>query len=115
MSSSVIHVFYDVPMGYSFKSLKGIMLANANREHLKKGECAVFLNASWMACKILTPGDALLYYRSTVPLTAQIIRFLPTMIGAPRLNYGGRTEASLNKEFESRFKAQMKALKVAFA
>jgi hypothetical protein len=113
MSATIIHVFYDVPMGFSFDSLKATMHANVGRDELDKGEVAIFLNRSWMACKILTPGDMLLYYRSKVPLTTQAIKVLPTLIGAPRLAYGRATEAHMMKAFAEKFNAQMKALKVA--
>lgn len=113
--SAVIHTFYDVPMGYSHKSLKAIMSQNANKEHLEKGELAVFMARNWMACKILTPGDMLLYYRSTVPLTTSTLKILPTLVGAPRLSFAGKVEASMMRAFEERFKEQMKSLKMAFA
>lgn len=113
--SSVVHVFYDVYMGYSHGSLRAIMQESAKKHELAKNEVAVFLNKSWTACKILVNSDALFYYKSKAPLTVETIRFLPTMFGGSRLSFQGKVESHVIKAFESKLGKQMKRIKVAYA
>lgn len=113
--TTAVHVFYGVFMGWSHASLKEIMRNSAGKDRLEKGEVAVFLNKSWTACKILGPGDVLLYYRSNAPIPIEAIRYLPTVFGGSRLGFGKNLEAHVIKTFESRFGVQTKRLKLAYA
>lgn len=114
--SAAVHVFYDVYMGWGHESLREIMHENAKKQDLDKGEVAVFLNRSWTACKILCPGNALLYYRSqSGAISIETLRCLPTLIGASRLGFKGNLESNVIKAFESKFGKSAKRLKVAYA
>lgn len=115
MTPSVVHVFYEVFMGYSHSSLVDMMRENTKKAALERGEVAVFVNKSWTACKILCPGNVLLYYRSSIPMSVETLRYLPTMVGGSKLNFARNLEAHLIKANEAKVGKATKRLKVAYA
>ena len=91
-----MHVFYDVHLGASHKSLAEIM----KQKQINKGEVAVFLNKAWTGAKLLTTGGVLLYWRSpwNTPITVEQLRSLPsTTFGGSRMNFTGNLEDRLLK------------------
>jgi hypothetical protein len=113
---NAIHVFYDVYMGWNHSSLIEVMQQNAKKGQLEKGELAVFVNKGWTACKILCPGNVLLYFRPGRGfITPEAIRILPTFVGGGRLAFTRNLEAHLIKAHEAKFGKQTKRLKVAYA
>lgn len=112
--ANVTHVFHDVYLGWSHRSLHALFSEKTGKEEIPRGEVAVFLNKSWQAVKILAPGNVLLYYRSTTgaPITKEQLRTLPTLLGGSRFGFGGSQEARLLKAFETRFGKQLKRMKV---
>lgn len=117
MTVGVAHVFYDVYMGWSHKSLAEVMRNTSGVDELSRGECAVFLNKSWTACKILAPGNILLYYRAPfgAAITKDQIRALPAAFGGGRLGFKGSLENNVLKAFEAKHGKQQKRLKVMHA
>jgi hypothetical protein len=117
VSTGVAHVLYDVYMGWSHKSLSEVMQRTSGIDELGKGECAVFLNKSWTACKILASGNVLLYYRSPygAPITKEQLRALPAAFSGPRLGFKTNLENAVMKAFEQKFGKQQKRLKVMHA
>lgn len=115
--ASVVHAFFDVYMGWSHKSLAEILKKYAGKAELERGEVAVFINKGWTAAKILGPGGVILYYRSPTGAAADVetIRYLPTMLGAPRLAFARNLEAQVIKTFEGKFGKKLKRLSVATA
>lgn len=114
MTVSVVHVFYEINMALNHTSLMEIMTFNTKKEKLGKGEIAIFMNAGWTACKLLTT-QSLLYYRSRKGIVSvEAIRYLPVAYGGPRLIFSKNLEANLIKAFEAQNKP-VADLKVAFA
>jgi hypothetical protein len=115
-SPAIVHLFYDVFMGWGHASLTEMMANATGKAALERGEVAVFLNRSWTACKILAPGNVMLYFRSQgQPITAQMLKTLPTVLGSPRFGFSKNLEANFLKAFEERFKVKAQRLKVAYA
>ena len=117
MAAGIAHVFYDVYLGWSHRSLEALYVEKTGREKIPHGEVAVFLNASWTAVKVLAPGNVLLYYRSRTgaPITKEQLRSIPTILGAPRFGFAGNAEAKLLKAFETRFAQDLNRMRAVGA
>lgn len=113
---SAVHVFFDVPMGFSHKSLALMLEANTKKSELPKGEVAVYINRSFSAVKVMT-GQTIAYWRGPGPgtVTPEVIKVLPTAFGAPRLTFAKNLENAILKTFETEFGTVLKRLKVANA
>jgi hypothetical protein len=113
--SQVVHVFYDVYLGFSYDSLTEVMRRSAKKARLTGGEAAVFLNKAWTACKILYPDGLLLYFRPGREITVEEIRSLPNRIASGRFKFSGALEASLIKASEKVSGKKPERLKVVYA
>ncbi len=113
MSASVSHVFYDVFMGWSHASLSELLKKKVKKD-LQKGELAIFVNKAWTGVKVLAPGGALIYLRTSTPFRVEQLRYLPAMFGNGRFSFSGNLESGMIKAFEAKFGKQMKRMKVAY-
>lgn len=115
MNTKIVHVFYDVYLGFSYNSLREVMFNSAKKATLAHGEAAVFLNKAWTGCKILYPDGLMLYYRPGTVIAPEQIRSLPGRIGKGRYTFAGSSEASLVRTSEAKFEKLSKKLKVVYA
>lgn len=110
---SVIHVFSEVYMGLSHGGLTELLKQKTGREELRPGQLAVFVNTGWTACKVLAPGNTLLYHREPSGgfITTEDIRRLPLVFGGKRIVMADAQESRLAKAFEAKFGKVMKRLR----
>jgi hypothetical protein len=96
----LIHAFTDISMSNGHDGLAEILRKRAKIAKLTDG-CAVFINRSWTAMKLLVPGDTLLHLRrpKNRPIDPAIIKYLPACIEGAELNYGKALETMLVKDY----------------
>lgn len=98
----VLHLLYDVYMGWGHSTLIQILQANTGKGNLGRGELAVFMNRKWTACKILGPNNTMLYWRSPNGASISIdqLKSLPTNFGGSRFTLAGNLENNALKRLQ---------------
>lgn len=108
MSIQVVHIFYDVFMGWSHASLREVMHESVGKARLERRELAVFINKGWTACKILAADDVLLYYRDTGTISFETIKELPMSFGGTALVFTKGLETHVTNVLKGKFKLKDK-------
>lgn len=91
----VTEVFFDVNMSNGHSGLTDIL--KQAKVKLGKNRCAVFINTSKTALKMLTPDNVLLHLRqpSNRPIEMEAIKHLPYCVGGNELSYNKALESAL--------------------
>lgn len=101
----IMHLFFDVWLGYGHKSLNEIMENVTGSTELKKNEVAVFINKAWTGAKMLGANGTMLYWKSpnNRPISVEELKDVPTNLGAQRFVFSGKLEQGTSKGYSDRF------------